>query len=413
MTSASNSSHHPEAVSEAGALDPSEGNSELQKFLANFVSRGSVSSSSRTPDSFATYHHSSAIEILSIKTPANATKATAIAWDYLPDNKVSSHYAAALLGTEANLQPQAITDKVHEIERDKKKVKRLAGDVIERWMLECAKQVNMKSKDGRAAIESFSQIGEQFSYDPSEKNAQNLWFVQYGSFDQTPLWQDKLEMALMDKMDWVYEDSKTDRGGKEKGCVYKQISSKRSQLQKGIKTKCLKSGYYVICSRPGKENGKQASRRTKGQYMAEFLVAVGPTCIPSSINCRESPSLLPSVTTGEPAVAVSCASNSSTVELALGTDTTASTLTTNGSVTDQVQIHELRAQVQLLKAQLKDELADFSKVLEKQQDEHQNRFKEATAKTFPNTLKKVHADQTRNEKLAKKVSLMKMGFMIH
>ena len=320
MTSASNSSHHPEAVSEAGALAPSEGNSELQKFLANFVSRGSVSSSSRTPDSFATYHHSSAIEILSIKTPANATKATAIAWDYLPDNKVSSHYAAALLGTDANLHHQAITDKVHEIERDKKKVKRLAGDVIERWMLECAKQVNMKSKDGRAAIESFSQIGEQFSYDPSEKNAQNLWFVQYGSFDQTPLWQDKLEMALMDKMDWVYEDSKTDRGGKEKGCVYKQISSKRSQLQKGIKTKCLKSGYYVICSRPGKENGKQASRRTKGQYMADFLVAVGPKSIPSSINYRESSFLLPFATTGEPAVAVSCAGTSSTVGV-LGTDT--------------------------------------------------------------------------------------------
>ena len=121
MMTSSSCSHHTEAVSEAAAPPRALG-SELGKLLANMVHQGSVSSSSRTPDLFATHHHSSAIDILSINTHhAKAATATAIAWDYLPDNKVSSHYAAALLGTEANLQPQAITDKVQEIERDKKR----------------------------------------------------------------------------------------------------------------------------------------------------------------------------------------------------------------------------------------------------------------------------------------------------
>ena len=141
-------------------------------------------------------------------------------------------------------------------------------------MLAEAKREDM-SHPLKGAVESWTDIKDIWTADPSESNAEKMYRVCFGIFDENPRWQETLMERYFAHKRWKYIDNASKKK-QPRGCFERLASLTKDDLSHQLQKGGLKAhGKVVTIYRRTKEEREAKTkywRRKMGVFEAHMFV---------------------------------------------------------------------------------------------------------------------------------------------
>jgi len=149
--------------------------------------------------------------------------------------RVTDADAKQALGGNVAASKQTVPKMKAKIQGDKDKVKSWAITVLLNRLVVHAQSLNVKGKDGMVVTNIFGN-GESWKHDDSMTNAEKMWNILFGQFNEQHGWQTTVESEVMTEYQWWYKElvKEEHQDPRNKSCIAKLISLVKGELVKNI-----------------------------------------------------------------------------------------------------------------------------------------------------------------------------------
>ena len=196
-----------------------------------------------------------------------------IGYQEIPNKRCTRQHAAQQCPD--NSTDETVHKKQDELETCRKQVIALCKQHVIKMFLAAAKSKDLRVQCGATKIQvpNFESIGMSWKEDCSLRNAEKVWWVLYGQFDNNVSWITNLENVVLDTCAFQYKNEEgftklMKNQARKTSNIAKIIMYCRSELRKNIKRRGLREhGNDLEAS-----NTARGTKRKKGEFQERFIV---------------------------------------------------------------------------------------------------------------------------------------------